>query len=62
MTREFLKTLETYRSILDDRATLVLSSASPLLRLLTQGPGEELLKDETSPTAGKAVSPNGSQP
>src|SRR5439155_16267429 len=41
---EFLRTLETYRSILDDRATVVLSSASPLLRLLTQGPADELMK------------------
>ena len=43
---EFVRTLETYRAILDDRATLVLSSASPLLRLLTQGPSEDLLREE----------------
>jgi membrane protease subunit HflC len=42
---EFVRTLETYRSILDEKATLVLSSTSPLLRLLTQGPGEDLLRD-----------------
>ncbi len=42
---EFLRTLETYRSILDDRATVILSSASPLLKLLIQGPGEDLLRD-----------------
>ena len=35
---EFLRTLEAYRSILDDRATVVLSASSPLLKLLTQGP------------------------
>ncbi len=40
---EFVRTLETYRSILDDRATVILSSASPLLKLLTQGPAEDLL-------------------
>jgi membrane protease subunit HflC len=35
---EFLQTLESYRSILDDRATVVLSASSPLLRLLLKGP------------------------
>ncbi len=35
---EFLKTLETYRSALDRRTTLVLSADSPFLRLLTAGP------------------------
>lgn len=35
---EFLRTLESYRSILDGRTTLVLSASSPLLKLLTQGP------------------------
>lgn len=40
---EFLRTLETYRSVLDGNATVVLSAASPLLRLLTQGPPDGLL-------------------
>ena len=35
---EFLRTLETYRSILDGQTTVVLSSSSPLLRLLAEGP------------------------
>jgi modulator of FtsH protease HflC len=35
---EFLRTLESYRSILDDRTTVVLSASSPLLRLLVKGP------------------------
>lgn len=35
---EFLRTLESYRSILDGKSTLVLSASSPLLKLLTQGP------------------------
>ena len=35
---EFLRTLEAYRSILDERATIVLTASSPLLKLLTQGP------------------------
>jgi membrane protease subunit HflC len=34
---QFLKTLETYRSALDARTTLVLSAESRFLRLLTQG-------------------------
>jgi membrane protease subunit HflC len=59
---EFVRTLETYRSILDDRATLVLSSASPLLRLLTTGPADELLRDEPARSADKVASPVGSKP
>jgi membrane protease subunit HflC len=38
---ELLRTLESYGSILDSRATVVLSSSSPLLKLLYRGPGEE---------------------
>jgi membrane protease subunit HflC len=34
---QLLKTLETYRSILDDQTTVVLSADSPLLKLLMQG-------------------------
>lgn len=34
---ELLKTLETYRSLLDDQTTIVLSADSPLLKLLTRG-------------------------
>ncbi len=59
---EFVRTLETYRSILDDRATLVLSSASPLLRLLTRGPGDDLLRDDPAPTGAKVALPIGSKP
>jgi membrane protease subunit HflC len=65
---EFLRTLETYRALLDDQATVVLSAASPLLRLLTQGPAEELMEGPpkappesaetpTTPVAGRAASP-----
>jgi membrane protease subunit HflC len=46
---EFLRTLDAYRALLDDKATVVLSSASPLLRLLTQGPSDDL-------SAGPSVS------
>jgi membrane protease subunit HflC len=38
---ELLRALESYASILDSKATVVLSSSSPLLRLLSRGPGEE---------------------
>lgn len=34
---ELLKTLESYRDILDDQTTIVLSTESPLLRVLTHG-------------------------
>jgi membrane protease subunit HflC len=44
---EFLRTLEAYRAILDDKATVVLSASSPLLRLLSHGPGDELLDEGT---------------
>jgi membrane protease subunit HflC len=38
---EFLRTLESYRSILDGQTTVVLSSSSPLLKLWSQGPSLE---------------------
>lgn len=41
---EFLKMLETYRSLIDDKATVILSAKSPLLRLFTQGPTDDVLK------------------
>jgi membrane protease subunit HflC len=53
---EFLRTLDAYRAILDDKATVVLSSGSPLLRLLTQGPSEDLL--HTPAPAQAAVPPS----
>lgn len=34
---ELLKTLETYRTILDNQTTIVLSADSPMLKLLTRG-------------------------
>lgn len=60
---EFLRTLEAYRSILDDRATVVLSATSPLLKLLVQGPApvssgkapREAGRVEPSSTIRKAV-------
>ena len=38
---ELLRTLESYGSILDPKATIVLSSSSPLLKLLDRGPAVE---------------------
>jgi membrane protease subunit HflC len=38
---EFLRTLESYAAILDRKTTIVLSSSSPLLKLLARGPQEE---------------------
>ena len=38
---EFLRTLDSYRSILDGQTTVVLSSSSPLLKHLSQGPSLE---------------------
>ena len=59
---EFVRTLETYRAILDDRATLVLSSASPLLRLLTKGPEDALIREESPQSGEKVASPVGGRP
>lgn len=53
---EFVRTLDAYRAILDDKATVVLSSASPLLKLLTQGPPDDLLHaTPPSPAAAPAT-------
>lgn len=51
---EFLRTLETYRAILDEKATVILSASSPLLRLLDRGPSEDLLKEPgAEPVTGR---------
>jgi modulator of FtsH protease HflC len=42
---ELLRTLDSYGSILDPKATIVLSSSSPLLKLLSRGPAEEPAAD-----------------
>lgn len=57
---EFVRTLESYRSLLDEKATVVLSSASPLLRLMTQGPSEELLNEP--PHVSTAATPTERRP
>ena len=59
---EFLRTLESYSALLDEQATLVLSSTSPLLRLLTQGPGADLLREDNDSIAAPAGSRHPSEP
>jgi membrane protease subunit HflC len=57
---EFVRTLEAYRAILDDRATVVLSSSSPLLKLLTQGPAADLLAaPAATPSPSVSITPAG---
>ena len=53
---EFVRTLDSYRAILDDKATVVLSSSSPLLRLLTQGPPDDLSNVKPA-TAASPIDP-----
>ncbi len=57
---ELIRTLDTYRSILDDKATVILSTSSPLLRLLKEGPAAEL--PETKPSASASASETISTP
>src|SRR5204863_266874 len=45
---EFPRPLESYRSILDDRTTVVLSASSPLLRLLVKGPPTDGASEATA--------------
>lgn len=45
---EFLRSLEIYRALLDEKSTIVLSSASPLLKLLIHGPSDDLITPPTS--------------
>jgi membrane protease subunit HflC len=54
---EFLRALDSYRSILDGQTTVVLSSASPLLKLLSQGPPPERNREPQSDSGpvGKAA-------
>lgn len=53
---EFMRSTETYRSLLDEKSTVVLSSTNHLLRLLTRGPVDDLLKQgPPGPTPGNRV-------
>jgi membrane protease subunit HflC len=42
---QLVKTLDTYRAILNDRTTIVLSADSPLLKLLTEGVSSQATAD-----------------
>lgn len=44
----FLRTLEAYRALLDDKTTIVLSTTSPLLHLLSEGPPKDLSSPDPS--------------
>jgi membrane protease subunit HflC len=55
---QLLKTLDTYRTILNEKTTIVLSSESPLLKLLTEG-----MPDLTSPPKPRqAIEPGEDRP
>jgi membrane protease subunit HflC len=67
---QLLKTLDTYRAILNDKTTIVLSSDSPLLKLLTEGMPKltnppkpqqagPTADDKPAPPTGGAASGNG---
>ena len=53
---QFLRTLEAYRAVLDEKSTVVLSSSSPLLRLLTEGPDDDLTA--ARPAGPPTISPD----
>jgi membrane protease subunit HflC len=55
---EYVRTLETYRAIIDEKATIVLSSSSPLLKLLTQGPPDDLMNDRAPSAAANPSVPS----
>ena len=56
---KLLKTLETYRSMLDDRTTVILSPENELLQLLMQGPPAlESSAQAANPSTGKARAAN----
>jgi modulator of FtsH protease HflC len=52
---ELLRTLESYGSILDPKTTIVLSSSSPLLKLLSHGPGDEPVQEAPKSSAERAM-------
>jgi membrane protease subunit HflC len=59
---EFLRTLEAYRSILDERATIVLTASSPLLKLLVEGPATPAAPSPASSSPREAAGAVGSSP
>jgi membrane protease subunit HflC len=57
---EFLQTLGSYRLILDNQTTVVLSASSPLLKLLSHGPSTD--RSPESPTEATRVQHAAGQP
>jgi membrane protease subunit HflC len=57
---EFLRTLDAYRFILDGQTTVVLSSSSPLLKLLSNGPPMD--RSPESPSGSHRVPNTAGQP
>ena len=60
--REFyqvMRTLESYRKILNERTTLVLSTSSNLMKLLTEGVPDGPVPDGTVPAPQPGKSPEG---
>lgn len=55
---ELTRTLESYGSILDPKATIVLSASSPLLKLLYRGPGEENAPEPPASAPGDKPRPS----
>lgn len=57
---ELVRTLETYKTLGDSKTTVILSSGSPLWKLLWQGPSVELMQDSPpAPGIGPAPEPIG---
>lgn len=57
---ELVRMLETYRSLADDKTTVILSSGSPLWKLLWQGPSVDFSRDSPpAPDLGPAPEPIG---
>jgi modulator of FtsH protease HflC len=59
---EFLRTLESYRSILDERSMVVLTSSSPLLKLLVHGPAPLGPNEPAGSQARDDAGPRGTVP
>ena len=64
---ELTRTLQSYAAILDPKATIVLSSTSPLLKLLYQGPASEVVSQPPKQGAGEqshtgSTTPSGRKP
>jgi membrane protease subunit HflC len=55
---ELVRTLDTYKTLADQKTTVILSSGSPLWKLLWQGPSVDFAKDSPpAPDIGPAPEP-----